>query len=205
MLTSAVLTILTLFSVHVLADVTWPDCTVSSLNWVRLNHFVSQLFTDRLSKTYNSLGQNPCEVAAFLQSICYGGGQSSFSRIASLAISSPRTEFHIPALPQGRAYNGPAYGDSTLCKCSTIVYSLLSACDACQGDPWFKYVLNPPFAFWAYLFLVGKIFRVIAQLDSLPHRESKFGVKIFLALTEMVSQFPCSRSCWNSRAPMGAY
>ncbi|KAH9955180.1 hypothetical protein BGW80DRAFT_375632 [Lactifluus volemus] len=104
MLTSAVLTILSLFSVHVLADVTWPDCTVSSLNW-----------------TYNSLGQNPCEVAAFLQSICYGG------------------EFHIPALPQGRAYNGPAYGDNTLCKCSTIVYSLLSACDACQGDPWFNW------------------------------------------------------------------
>jgi hypothetical protein len=79
MSTSAVLTILSLFSAHVLAQVYSPNCTVSALKWVRLSHSVSLSFTDRLSKTFNSIGQNPCTVAAYLLSTCNGGCQSSFS------------------------------------------------------------------------------------------------------------------------------
>ncbi|KAI0249314.1 hypothetical protein BJV78DRAFT_1228690 [Lactifluus subvellereus] len=30
--------------------------------------------------------------------------------------------------------------DGDLCKCNTVVYSLLSACDACQQKPWIMYV-----------------------------------------------------------------
>ena len=76
---SAVLTTLSLFSSHVLAQVNSPACTVSSLGWVRLTHSVSLSFNDHLSKTFNSIGQNPCTVSAYLLSTCYGGGQSSFS------------------------------------------------------------------------------------------------------------------------------
>ncbi|KAH9973128.1 hypothetical protein BGW80DRAFT_286726 [Lactifluus volemus] len=110
MSTSAVLTILSLFSAHVLAQVYSPDCTVSSWGW-----------------TFNSIDQNSCTVAAYLQATCNGG------------------TYNIPALPQGSSYAGPAAGTSNACKCSSVVYSLLSACDACQGEPWltwYAYSIN---------------------------------------------------------------
>ncbi|KAH9973131.1 hypothetical protein BGW80DRAFT_286772 [Lactifluus volemus] len=106
MSTSAVLTILSLFTAYALvqAQVTAPNCTVSSLGW-----------------SFNSIGQNPCTVAAFLQSTCYQGS------------------FAIGPLPQGYEYGGPDAHENTTCKCSTVVYSLLSACDACQGSGWFRW------------------------------------------------------------------
>ncbi|KAH9973145.1 hypothetical protein BGW80DRAFT_1459453 [Lactifluus volemus] len=104
MLTSALLTTSSLFSVHVFAQVTWPYCTLSSWGW-----------------TYNSLNQNPCLVAAFLQSTCNGGS------------------YDLPALNLGYSYAGPEAGYGDLCWCSTVVYSLLSACDACQNEPWFSW------------------------------------------------------------------
>ncbi|KAH9955175.1 hypothetical protein BGW80DRAFT_375566 [Lactifluus volemus] len=75
-------------------------CTVSSLGW-----------------TFNSIGQSPCEVAAFLRSTCFGGS------------------YTLQPLSQGSTYPGPPSPDSP-CGCTTVLYSLLSACDACQGDPW---------------------------------------------------------------------
>ncbi|KAH9973142.1 hypothetical protein BGW80DRAFT_1445676 [Lactifluus volemus] len=109
MSTSAVLTTLSLLSALVLAEVYWPACTVSSLEW-----------------TYNSLGQNPCLVSATLLSTCYGG------------------RFNLQALQQGYAYAGPTPDDNTTCKCSPVVYSLLSACDACQGSTWFNWYNYSP-------------------------------------------------------------
>jgi hypothetical protein len=170
MSTFAVLTTLSLFSGHVLAQVYWASCTVPSFGWVPLNHFFPLSFTDHLSKTYNSIEQNPCTVAAFLLSTCNGGSQSSFSCTTSQPYL--RTGYNIQPLPQGYSYTGPTAGTSNTCKCSTVAYSLLSACDACQGSTWFKYVPNPPFAFWAYLFLVGMIIRPTARQIILPHRES---------------------------------
>ncbi|KAH9973143.1 hypothetical protein BGW80DRAFT_286979 [Lactifluus volemus] len=103
MSTFAVLTTLSLFSGHVLAQVYWASCTVPSFGW-----------------TYNSIEQNPCTVAAFLLSTCNGG-------------------YNIQPLPQGYSYAGPTAGTSDTCKCSTVAYSLLSACDACQGSTWFNW------------------------------------------------------------------
>ncbi|KAH9973132.1 hypothetical protein BGW80DRAFT_286807 [Lactifluus volemus] len=105
MLISAILTILSLFSAQVLAQIYYPDCTESGYGW-----------------TFNSIGQSPCEVAAFLLSTCNGGSWA------------------LQPLPQGYAYSGPNSHGAT-CLCSTVQYSLLGACDACQGDTWFN---------WAY-------------------------------------------------------
>ncbi|KAH9971460.1 hypothetical protein BJV74DRAFT_244694 [Russula compacta] len=71
----------------------------------------------------NSLGQSPCTVAAFLQGVCDNG------------------VFTIPDLIPDDSYVGPTgTGDAAdLCKCNTIVYSLMSACDACQGGKWFSW------------------------------------------------------------------
>ena len=53
--------------------------------------------------------------------------------------------FAINPLQPGHAYTGPtgATGfydyDNNMCKCNTVMYSLLSACDACQGIYWFRF------------------------------------------------------------------
>ncbi|KAH9980995.1 hypothetical protein BGW80DRAFT_1162355 [Lactifluus volemus] len=70
----------------------------------------------------NSLGQSPCLVAAYLAAVCNNGA------------------FDIPPLLPGNSYHGPNGPDDTdLCKCNTVVFNLISACDACQGSPWTTY------------------------------------------------------------------
>ncbi|KAF8497761.1 hypothetical protein F5888DRAFT_249657 [Russula emetica] len=88
--------------------------------------------------SFNSLGQNACTVAAYMMSTCNWGS------------------FTVEPLQPGLMYDGPSGADnSNLCKCSTIGYSLLSACAGCQGADWIswsEYVTNctetlPPSSF----------------------------------------------------------
>jgi len=71
----------------------------------------------------NSVEQTPCAVAAALQGVCNSGA------------------FVIPSLDLNDSYIGPTGPDdaSDTCKCSTVVYSLMSACSACQGGLWFNW------------------------------------------------------------------
>ncbi|KAH9035488.1 hypothetical protein EDB85DRAFT_1943640 [Lactarius pseudohatsudake] len=70
----------------------------------------------------NSLQQNPCLVTAYLAAVCNNG------------------VFAIPALLPQHYYTGPSGADiDDLCKCNTVVYNLISACDVCQGEPWIPY------------------------------------------------------------------
>ncbi|KAI0306316.1 hypothetical protein B0F90DRAFT_732901 [Multifurca ochricompacta] len=79
------------------------------------------------SWSYNSLQQNPCWVASYLAATCNDG------------------VFAIPALLPQHSYTGPNGPDnSDLCKCNTVVYNLISACDACQGESWI------PYSTWSY-------------------------------------------------------
>jgi len=75
------------------------------------------------SWTSNSVGESPCAVAAALQGVCNSGA------------------FEIPPLDSNDSYIGPSGSDdaSDTCKCSTVVYSLMSACGACQGGLWFNW------------------------------------------------------------------
>ncbi|KAN0140945.1 hypothetical protein V8E53_001389 [Lactarius tabidus] len=74
--------------------------------------------------TFNSLQQNPCLVAAYLAAVCNSGS------------------FIIPSLIPGNSYNGPSGADNgDQCKCNTVLYNLLSACDACQGQSWIPYTV----------------------------------------------------------------
>ncbi|KAI0297400.1 hypothetical protein BC826DRAFT_165519 [Russula brevipes] len=88
--------------------------------------------------TFNTLGQSACTVAAYLLSTCHGGS------------------FTLDPLQPGHPYSGPSGVDNgDLCKCNTVTYSLLSACDACQQEAWIpfsRYVWNcttvlPPSSF----------------------------------------------------------
>ncbi|SRR6266851_8006859 len=57
----------------------------------------------------------------------------------SNAISS-RAAFTLATLQPGWVYYGPSgIDDADLCKCNTVLYSLLSACGGCQGDSWMTY------------------------------------------------------------------
>jgi hypothetical protein len=52
-------------------------------------------------------------------------------------IVSSLAAFTIYPLQSGQSYGRPTGDNSTnLCMCSTVVYSLMSACDACQGETW---------------------------------------------------------------------
>jgi len=72
----------------------------------------------------NSLGQSPCLVSAWLQSVCNNGN------------------WETNALLPGQIYLGPQQGAAFPCGCNTVVYSLVSACGACQN------VSSPAFINW---------------------------------------------------------
>ncbi|KAG1746114.1 hypothetical protein EDB19DRAFT_377934 [Suillus lakei] len=63
----------------------------------------------------NSLDQNPCLVTAYLGSVCAGGS------------------YEIIAIPAGTQYSGPPLDGTNPCQCSSVTYSLTSACGVCQG------------------------------------------------------------------------
>ncbi|KAJ7581075.1 hypothetical protein C8J56DRAFT_256370 [Mycena floridula] len=112
------LALLKLFSVWTLltlpyvveADITSNATCLSSFKWAS-----------------NACGQNPCLVAAHLQSTCVSGSYS------------------LAALGPNSHYIGPARDQANPCQCSSVVYSLMSACAACQGqnyDSWNEWNVN---------------------------------------------------------------
>jgi len=74
----------------------------------------------------NARNQTPCVVAAFLESAC-----------GSVVI--------VPALPPGNSYLGPNASQQNECLCSSVTYSMVSACAGCQGrnfQNWTTWTLN---------------------------------------------------------------
>ncbi|KAJ8699956.1 hypothetical protein PTI98_003029 [Pleurotus ostreatus] len=98
---------------------------IVALEILRYVPWVSSQSTDafclpQFGWTFNSRNQSPCLVGAYLQSVCI-------------------PNFSVPALPAGNHYNGPALNTANNCACSTVTYSLLSACGTCQNRtiiPW---------------------------------------------------------------------
>lgn len=77
--------------------------------------------------TYNSQGQSPCDIAASLLGVCAPG-------------AGP-----LPQLPPGYYYVGPTVQSRNECSCSTVYFSMLSACAVCQSRetiPWKMYATN---------------------------------------------------------------
>ncbi|KAH9483714.1 hypothetical protein JR316_0003190 [Psilocybe cubensis] len=71
--------------------------------------------------SFNSLGQSPCDVAAALGGVCIG------------------TSFQLGALSPGLIYLGPTPAQANSCRCSSVYYSLLSACSVCQDANFLKW------------------------------------------------------------------
>ncbi|KAG2351624.1 hypothetical protein BDR07DRAFT_1500791 [Suillus spraguei] len=58
---------------------------------------------------------DPCLVAAYLDSVCSGG------------------DYSVNSLPSGDHYAPPTASEANNCQCSTVTYSLISACGDCQN------------------------------------------------------------------------
>ncbi|KAF8736920.1 hypothetical protein AX14_013737 [Amanita brunnescens Koide BX004] len=67
---------------------------------------------------FNSKGQSPCEVVEDLATACDPNG------------------FTLQPISPGTSYNGPGPGQNNTCHCTSIFYSLISACAACQDGSW---------------------------------------------------------------------
>ncbi|KAG7447980.1 uncharacterized protein BT62DRAFT_746093 [Guyanagaster necrorhizus] len=77
--------------------------------------------------SFNSLNQSPCMVAAYLGGVCNSGN------------------FTVTPLSEGQLYAGPTLEQANSCRCSSVFYSLISACALCQGrtyERWSLFDLN---------------------------------------------------------------
>jgi len=141
------------FSNLVVAQISAPAECSPSLEWV-CHRFVSVGSFGRLmadTKSSNTLGQTACTIAAYLMSTCNGSGEYTSLFLPALGSSQPWSAFTISALQPGSSYSGPsAVENGNLCLCNTVSYNLISACDACQGATWTRYVLSSSFP--AFLF-----------------------------------------------------
>jgi hypothetical protein len=94
--------------------------------------------------------------------------------------SQPLPAFSINALLPGYSYTGPTALDGTnMCKCNTVAYNLLSACDACQSAIWISCgrLLLRPSVHWLIRDSAGPNIRATAQQPWLPRRESSWAIR----------------------------
>ncbi|KAF7304964.1 hypothetical protein MKEN_01211100 [Mycena kentingensis (nom. inval.)] len=63
----------------------------------------------------NERKQSPCLVAAYMENVCQSG------------------LVQVNEIPPSTHYTGPTSAEANLCRCSTPVYSLISACAGCQS------------------------------------------------------------------------
>jgi hypothetical protein len=88
-------------------------------------------------QTYNSLGQSPCTVTAYMMATCDGGRKYSNCSHVRASWSYLFAEYTLPALLPGYIYRGAnEIAAADLCLCNTVGYSLFSACGACQAEEW---------------------------------------------------------------------
>ena len=165
-------------------------------------------------QSFNSLGQDPCEVTAYMLSTCNGGCES-FAYLFCLALASLYSLISFAAFPlstldpNDSSYGGPDYTDaSNLCECSTVGYSLVSACGGCQGHTWITYDSCRGFSLQLpdlmYLLLVGQNSRPTAQGLCLPPRELLSCRESIRLDIEVGAQVPQPYPFRNTRSPLGS-
>ena len=97
----AVLTTLFLFSGSAVSQISYALCTTSTYDWVWTTNApcpnqIRQL--TGLIQAYNSLNQNPCEVAAYMEGTCNQGGECFPLGCANVAVSSFDSVYHRSAI-----------------------------------------------------------------------------------------------------------
>ncbi|KAF9265611.1 hypothetical protein L218DRAFT_957211 [Marasmius fiardii PR-910] len=105
----------------VLLGVTLPRAAAQSTN--------ATCILASLQWSQNSAQQSPCAVASSLIGVCNGG------------------PYNVQSLPAGQVYLGPSIDAANGCLCSTVTYSLMSACSLCQNGTiasWREWAANCP-------------------------------------------------------------
>lgn len=69
----------------------------------------------------NSRHQNPCLVAAYVQSVCSNG------------------QWTVLSLSPGTHYAGPYADQANACECNSVTYNLVAACSICQNATWISW------------------------------------------------------------------
>ena len=87
-------------------------------------------------QSYNSHGQNPCEIAGYLDSACtkHGTLSTPLPTTKLPTYQYLQTGIQFGPLPNGTNYPTPQRGDEVIkkCDCNTVFYSLVVACSLCQ-------------------------------------------------------------------------
>jgi hypothetical protein len=121
------------------AQVSAPNCTDSAFAWVGSPSLRHSFCIDSMFL---------CIVVQFAPTKSLpghgvsGGGVQQWRSVHAPSAHRVRSygrvaAFSIPALLPQNSYTGPTgLDDGDQCKCNTVVYNLISACDACQGEPW---------------------------------------------------------------------
>jgi hypothetical protein len=99
----------------------------------------------------------------------------------------PLVAWNLPPLPPGQAYGGPTRDTSNKCECSTVGYSLISACVTCQEEEPLQcdHIVSSQFpgAHGQIHASAGLNMWSIAHLLCLLRSESSLGVEKLLHLT----------------------
>ncbi|KAK0503356.1 hypothetical protein EDD18DRAFT_629736 [Armillaria luteobubalina] len=101
--------------------------------------------------SFNSLNQSPCTVAAYLGGVCNSGN------------------FTITPLSEGRLYSGPTLEQANACRCSSVFYSLVSACALCQGNSYERWSLFNLNCTDGLNVPVGQFNKDIPEQTAVPH------------------------------------
>lgn len=97
-------------------------------------HFILSISTQHffICQMFTSIGQSPCDVAVELASVC--AGHSVFAGFIERHHTNVKNlAYQFAPISLGWHYIGPWVGYDNSCLCSSVLYSLLSACANCQG------------------------------------------------------------------------
>ncbi len=187
------------------AQVSAPSCSDSSFNWVGFPsprrsfpsnnnqffasswRFYSRLIRSNKIPAWSRRTWRPCATMAV--STCTFG--------ASCAILSACAVFAIPALLPQHSYTGPSGVDNgDICKCNTVVYNLISACDACQGESWIPCVdqLCFPQDSSQLTYLFNQLLYVVVQLHNQSNSRNVSSHVVSTTSTHPQPSTPASRT-----------
>ncbi|KZP08341.1 hypothetical protein FIBSPDRAFT_874621 [Athelia psychrophila] len=159
----------------------------------------------------NSLGQNPCTMATIAQDAC--GGTWNI------------LPFPPPAQAAGYYYPGSTDASKSTCMCSTVTYSLFSACGICQNGSfatWPQWTTNctgialslstfpdpipanTTFPAWAYLNATGGFNVAAAQADDRAPESSPIPQSTAAPSTSASASSASSTSSAPSSSPSAA-
>ena len=107
--------------------------------FVSIGSLINRLISLLRLQTFNTLNQSPCDVAASLAAVCSPTGREHSLAYIWPVILLEHAGFNLDPLPSGYVYAGPRTESATSCRCSSVFYSMLSACGYCQSRNYQKW------------------------------------------------------------------